>query len=480
MEKCNLNWNFYSEDNAEKLPVVERVKMICQNHSLLPADSPAHPLLVGFSGGADSLALLLILHELGVSLRAVHFHHNLRGAEADADAEWCADFCSQQGLPFECRYLDTPAARKGGESLEQAARRLRLQQWRELAGADQSVALGHHADDCLETLLLRLARGSNVSGLTGLRSVNEVEGVRFIRPLLTIRRQELEAYLADRGITDWRVDTTNQHTEMRRNAIRHQWLPLMCQHPGADIGLFRSMAVLREDADFIDSAARREVEQFPEPRVSRLRQLHPALLARVLRYYLSRQAGKEIIPRGQALVRLRGLLTGPGDGGSRKVPMEKGIEVIIQDDRLYLNEGEYPEKPTATAWKWRECPELNWQGKERNWRLRSRVIKGQDGLPEKLTCRQENTACFPLQSLPETLTVRPFQPGDRMIPFGHSGSRKVKDIFSQAGVPIRLRRVYPIVCAEGRIIWIPAIKRSSFAPLDASNLPAEIVRLEVV
>src|SRR5690606_29105961 len=122
-------------------------------------------LLVGFSGGADSTALLLGLLAAGAQdVLAVHGHHGLRGADADADAAWCRSFCAQRGIALRVEYLDVPGQRQSGESTEETGRRLRLALWQRLAaGACAAVFLGHHGDDVMEELVLRLARGANCS-----------------------------------------------------------------------------------------------------------------------------------------------------------------------------------------------------------------------------------------------------------------------------------------------------------------------------
>ena len=217
------------------------------------------PALVGFSGGVDSTALLLLLHAAQVPVTAVHFHHGLRGADADADALWCEAFCAERRIPFLCRRLAVPRHRLRGESVETAARRLRLAGWEELSRERGGcpIFLAHHADDALEELLLRLMRGSNATGLTSLRPVRRLGRLTFLRPLLSCRKSELQRYVESCDVRDWRVDATNGENDCRRNAIRNRLLPLMREIAGTDEGLLQALESLRLDADCLESGVER-------------------------------------------------------------------------------------------------------------------------------------------------------------------------------------------------------------------------------
>ncbi len=436
-----------------------KVADFIQRHALLPDSRAALPVLVGFSGGADSLALLVLLSELRIPVKAIHFHHHLRAEDADQDALWCREFCEHRHIPFSCHHLQTPEGRLPGESLEQAARRLRLEKWREIAAPEQTVALGHQADDCLETLLLRLARGSNVSGLTGLRPLSRIEGVRLIRPLLEIRREQIETYLHDLGLSDWRRDVSNRDPKFRRNAVRHQWLPAMRRTLGNDRGLLRSRQALQADSDYLEQAALNEIDQYPEARPKRLRELHPALLPRVLRHYLSRQVGHEVILRHQAVERLRAELAKPSPQ-PRLLPLGSGLRLQLTPNRLQVVE---PQKPGAElVWPWREQPCLTME--QDGWELHAELLT--ETSPEDLRTPDRSTACFAAGQLPDRLTVRFRQPGDRMIPFGRKNQRRIKDLFNAASIPTEQRDRTPLILAERRIIWIPGVRRADFANLD--------------
>ena len=220
-------------------------------------DETKKTFLVGFSGGADSTAALLFMLERieqGDRLVAVHFNHHLRGAESDLEAENAARFAAERNIEF--RLIDLHIA--PGSNLEARARQARLAAWKALSSEYENavVITGHHKDDCIENMFLRIGRGSNVSGLTGLHLYSEVEGVKFFRPLIIYSRKEIEAFLIERGVTKWAVDSSNQECDYSRNVLRNKILPELYKlFPGGRKAFCRTLDNLSEDAAFIGREA---------------------------------------------------------------------------------------------------------------------------------------------------------------------------------------------------------------------------------
>ena len=202
-----------------------------QKKLLMPGDT----VVAGVSGGADSVCLLALLDELkeklGLTLYVIHVHHGIRGAEADRDAAFVRELAGKKNLPFCLIKKDVPAAAKElGMTEEEAGRRLRYEAMEEYAkkvGADK-IALAHHRDDQAETVLFHLFRGSGPRGLRGM----PVKRGPFIRPLLFVSRQEIEAYLAEKQLS-YCEDSTNSSLKYSRNILRRQILPVITKNINA-------------------------------------------------------------------------------------------------------------------------------------------------------------------------------------------------------------------------------------------------------
>lgn len=214
------------------------------------------PVVLGLSGGRDSVALLHLLVQQGCSVHALHVHHGIRAAEADADAAFCARLCHELDVPFELQRVDVPAlATEQGVSLETAGRHAR--RWLLAAAARRCkggvVALAHHADDQAETVLFRLARGA--AGLRGMQPVHEASGITWVRPMLSWRRAEITAWLQQMG-QPWRDDSTNAVADVARNALRLEALPALNKALGRDVTpiLGRSARLHAETIDALEAA----------------------------------------------------------------------------------------------------------------------------------------------------------------------------------------------------------------------------------
>ncbi|MGE5176930.1 MAG: tRNA lysidine(34) synthetase TilS [Hyphomicrobiales bacterium] len=239
-----------------------------RDHDLLPGSGP---LVVGVSGGADSMALLHFLRgELAAAghpadaLLACHVHHGIRGEEADGDAAFVAETCAARGIPFALERVDAPGrARARHESLEAAARALRYESFRAVvarSGADR-VAVAHTRDDQAETILFRFARGSGLRGLSGMAPVARVHRLTVVRPFLDVSREQVLAYVARHRVV-YREDASNASTAASRNAIRHEILPRLRErlNPSIRETLLREAALFREVNEFLEAEGRRAFE----------------------------------------------------------------------------------------------------------------------------------------------------------------------------------------------------------------------------
>lgn len=419
----------------------------------------------GFSGGSDSLYLLLALKQLSApfhfTLEAVHFEHGLRGAESKADAVWCREKCRKEEIPCTVISLDVNGNRREREGDEAAARRLRLEQWKAVSADSPGciVALGHNADDRTENLFLRLFRGSNATGLTSMRFVSQVESVEFIRPLLELSKREIEAALRDAGEM-WRVDSTNLGEHYKRNCLRLEILPALGERfPFALKGIRRSLAAVECDADFLERSAGEIYGKmcregtFSPPAWS---SLHRAVLCRVLRYFLRDRIGTDFVPDLSLIERFESAVAHPPRNGEHlKIELKEDSShyLCVEKEGVSVrlrNDGFLP---------------LIW-----NRSVQKTIVCGDFELDaeavEQPVYGDPFTAFFSTD-LPETLRLSVREPGERMVPFGKHSSVPLKKLFSDAKIKSYEKGRHPVLrLADGAVLWIPGVKRSALLPVE--------------
>lgn len=246
-------------------------------------------VLIGVSGGPDSVCLLYILNnlkkDLGLKLQAAHIDHMLRSDSA-SDLKYVQDLCNRLKMPLDSARIDVRSLAKKG-SLEEAARNARLDFFFKTAKAIKAdaIALGHNLDDQAETVLMRILRGSGLSGLSGILPKRNILGFRVIRPLIEVNRKKIEAFLKKRKIRA-RIDSTNKQQVYFRNKVRHKLLPLLKKEYSPNIkGLLANMAEsVALDYDYLAQATEKAAKSSRTSfSLSRLDLLHPALKRMIFR-----------------------------------------------------------------------------------------------------------------------------------------------------------------------------------------------------
>ena len=231
------------------------LETIRQNNLIQPKEK----VIVAFSGGPDSVCLLHLLHELkaelDIKLYAFHLNHQIRGLDAHRDAWYCLSLCDEYDIPFFVDSTDVPSyAQNMKMSLEEAARDVRYKKLfylKSILNADK-IAVAHNMDDQVETVLMRMMRGT---GLYGLKGMEQLLSNGIIRPLLSVQKKEIIEELEQNGI-HWQVDTTNQEDNYTRNKIRLSMIPLMEEcYPTAKENIFRMSVSIREDSQYIEQNA---------------------------------------------------------------------------------------------------------------------------------------------------------------------------------------------------------------------------------
>ena len=270
MKAQKASWPERADNLADLLPVSRLQPMAIA--AAMHDDAPTGPWAVALSGGADSVALLLLLWAhwpaQRARLRALHYNHRLRGRASDLDEEHCRRLCTALGIKLWVgRRRDDQTVQN-----ESQARELRFAFVRKKMTQCRSriLWLGHQQDDVAETMLMRLARGSGVGGLTAPRPLHiQPDGRQHLRPLLTLKHEELTAALRAAGV-NWREDHSNRRRDFFRNRIRHDVLPVWVQAAGRDAvaGAALSRSLLAEDDAALEEWAERLQRQMPERRLN--------------------------------------------------------------------------------------------------------------------------------------------------------------------------------------------------------------------
>lgn len=428
---------------------------------------PGAAIVVALSGGADSVALLHALLELresgGFRLTAAHLNHALRGDESDCDQRFCDELCARLKLEFVVEKATELSPQMS--NLEEAARQARHEFLNRAAvqTASDYVALGHHADDQAETVLMRLLRGAGVAGLSAMA---ETGPGRLIRPLLSLSRGDILSYLEEIG-APFVTDASNFSSALLRNRIRHDLLPTLNREyaPGTSKRLAALAAEMQSVDSFLSRAADRELSEMVaaggELDLSRFAQVDPALRLSVLRRYLATHLGSLRRVNRDHLEGLSHLcLDGPANG---EISLPGGRRAVRQYDRLRIAD-------RAQAVRANFSTPLSFEGTTEIAEAGLAFEASLVGAGEVAMPSDHSAALFDVQAIAaDGLTARNFKPGDRIRPLGMAGTRKVKDVFIDKKLPLVVRGRFPVVAMGARIVWLPGILRGDGALVSTAS-----------
>jgi tRNA(Ile)-lysidine synthase len=416
-------------------------------------------VIVGVSGGVDSVVLLHVLmvlqDEYDLSLVVSHLDHGIRGEESRREADFVRDLAQELGLPFETATADVPTlAGRKRVSLQEAAREARYDFYDQVREKydGQKVATGQTADDQAETILIRVIRGA---GLRGLKGIPPLRGGVYIRPLIETSRAEVERFARKEGLSHV-TDSSNIKDIYLRNKIRNDLIPHLEREYNPNIrgGLSRMASILSREDDYLDQKADEvmvglidEGGQEVSLDISRLRPVHEAIWFRVLQKALATVLGGDLRRISTAhLDAIFRLLT--NEVPNKVLCLPDGIRVEKHYTRLFIKRGTPPavfpfeyivEVPGVTV--------LEALGK----RLVTRIEAAKSGMPMD---PGPNIAYLDDDTLEYPLTLRSFERGDRFVPLGMKGHRKLKDFFIDSKVPKALRRRIPLLISGGAIVWV--------------------------
>ncbi|HUY26066.1 MAG TPA: tRNA lysidine(34) synthetase TilS [Candidatus Binataceae bacterium] len=440
------------------------------SRALARARVGADALLLGaLSGGADSVAMLHALVELrpafGYRLAAAHLNHGLRGAESDRDEAFVRELCARLRIDLVVeRAAGLDAAMPNLEEAARDARHAFLRSAAAHLGASH-IALGHHRDDRAETVLMRMLRGA---GIAGLGAMEEAGPHGILRPMLSVSREEIRAYLRALG-AEFVEDGSNASSAMLRNRIRHELLPALERDyvPGAGARLAALAGEMRTLDAYVTREAAREFDAMRTGAggldLARFAALDPALRAPVLRAFVADRAGSlRRITRAHLDAVVNLIIEGPPSGEISLPGRWRGVRIgpELRLDRT---------APQSVAPFTVQLPVRG-----------TTVVEAADCVfeTELMPARQastpedKNSAVFDILELGAgRLLVRNFVPGDRVRPLGMDGTRKVKEVLIDAKIAREHRRRVPLVVneAENEVLWIPGLVRSRRGLLTASS-----------
>ena len=395
--------------------------------------------LVALSGGADSVALLLILKDLGYRIEAAHCNFHLRGEESNRDEDFVKNLCEEKAIPLHLIHFDTKEyAALHQVSIEMAARELRYGYFRQLRqdiGAEK-VCVAHHRDDAVETLLMNLMRGSGVHGLTGIRiRANYGE---IVRPLLAVSRQEIEDYLHSIG-QPYVTDSTNLVDDVLRNKIRLNVLPLLEQiNPSVAENIGKTARFMQETEKVVEAAIKHQQEDLIEHNTQKetvaITQLRRLPSPELFLYEWLAKKGFNTTQVEQLAEHL--------EGTSGRVFETPDYVLLIDRDQLVLA----PRKAPIRSLR---IPE------EGRYRLDEGCcidIKNKENIS---ISRSNDCITIDKAKVKFPLTVRPIENGDFFIPFGMTGRKLVSDYLTDLKCSLFEKQSQLVVTdREGQIIWL--------------------------
>ncbi len=422
------------------MTVQEKVRGYISENRLM---KPDERVLVGVSGGADSVALLLVLTGLGYGCVAVHCNFHLRGEESDRDQRFVEELCEKLGVRLFVRHYDTAGyAREHRCSIEMAARELRYGDFEALRVQNGCawVAVAHHRDDSVETVLMNLIRGTGIRGLTGIRPRNGY----VVRPMLCLSHAEIVAWLDSLG-QSFVTDSTNLLCDCRRNRIRNQLLPLMRElNPDADNSIAAASERLRDVMDIYQKAVGADIARCVELRDDGIRAIGIGCLL------------GSVSPESL----LFEILSPYGFNESQIT------EILNAAD---AEPGTLFESPEATLIKDRDVFLLKSSDAGRLWdnEIRVRVKDGSvTALPDGSTLSMEilpagsdivrdpSVAMLDADRVGDELTLRRWRAGDSFVPFGMKGRKLVSDYLTDCKMNLFRKREQLVLCDPERIVWL--------------------------
>jgi tRNA(Ile)-lysidine synthase len=474
--------------------IIHKVEKAIQVHDMF---QPNDAVLAGVSGGPDSMALLYVLIKIAprwnLTIGVAHLDHGLRGAESKHDAKFVSALCKKLHLPFYTQTQDVAALQKRNKvSIEMAGRHARYRFYDQTAEKQNfnKIALGHHADDNAELILMNLLRGSGPLGIAGIPPVRDRQ---YVRPLIYLRRDEILYFLKKNKI-EYLSDPSNTDRRFLRNRIRHELLPILAEHynPRIADALNRYALIARTEEDWLNKQARSVFTKIAEISTDRvkipidaLKDIHMALLRRVIRKAIKNIKGDMKKITYEHIHMVHHLIHTGSEGDHADLPDRLAAERNQNHLLIFRRASSSPDKKSEKSTSVprfqyliddpKSGPQLlliRETGLQIRWSTAPR-----DDLNLQTNIGHQ-TACFDMDKINWPIIVRNFLPGDRFHPLGMTGSQKLKKYFINKKIPRDKRRHIPILLNKGEIIWIAGHRMGESAKL--TDKTQNILKIELL
>ena len=415
-------------------------------------------VIVAVSGGPDSICLLNVLHgiskELGIDISVAHLNHCLRGKDADMDEEYVKEFCSKLNIDFYSKKVDVKALSKNlGLSCEMAGRKARYEFFEDLRQQINAskIAIAHNANDQAETILMRIMRGTGLTGLMGIRPVRDNV---YVRPIIKVTRDEVEKYCSDNKL-DPKIDKTNFEIIYGRNKVRLELIPYIKEKFNTDIvmTLNRLSDTLSVDNEYLESISAEKYKLYckengKEVTINKEAFSEPeAILTRIIRLSISYINGSTYNFEKKHILDVIDIQKHHSTGTVATLPAEIEAYNNYGDINLYFNQ------EASSKDKIEYELELDKINVVANGKIKVtfRILNCNEVINFKTN---KFVKYFDYDKIRNKITLRYRRDGDRFNPIGMSGTKKIKDIFIDMKVEKGLRDKTPLICFDSEIAWI--------------------------
>lgn len=395
-------------------------------------------IVIGISGGADSVCLALVLNELKnefqLDLKAVHINHNLRGEESKRDMIFCKEFCEKLNIPIKIYDFDVSAMAKQQKlGVEEFARNLRYECFANQAGENGKIATAHNLDDVAETLIFNIARGTSINGLASIPAKRE----NIIRPLIEVSRKEIEDYLASK-CQRFVTDSTNLTDKYTRNKIRHNVIPVLKEiNPSFLQSVLRLKEISENQSDYFCKKASKLIKD--NVLISELKKEHESVLFEYVSQKIKEKTG--LTPD---FLHIENCVNVIKNGGKCQLP--KGYLFTSQNNEVLIKK---PEKITQKDFfvEFGESVETPYN------KYYSKVVSYEEYKNTENVYNLFLNSTIDYDKICDSLVLRNRKPGDKIRLKNQKVNKEIKKLYNEMKIPVDIRSKLSVLECNGRIVW---------------------------